>query len=73
MAEPVLCEINLEGEILELGSFRFLVAPRAGEHIAIPGRDHDEIFRVLRVMHSAMESRETGDYIKLVVTRDLGL
>ena len=75
MAEPVLCEVNLEGEILELGSFRFLVVPRAGETIAVslPNREHDELFRVLRVLHSALESRETGDHIKLVVSRDLGI
>ena len=73
MAEPILCEINLEGEVLELGSFRFWAVPRVGEAIALtlPGQDHDDLFRVLRVFHSALESRESGDHIKLVVTRDL--
>jgi hypothetical protein len=75
MIEPILCQLNLEGEILELGSFRFLVVPRVDEviFVSLPGGEHDEIFKVLRVMHSALESRESGDHIKLIVTRELGL
>ena len=73
MAEPVLCQVNLEGEILEIGSFRFIIVPRVGEIISVslPDSHHDEIFQVLRVMHSAFESREPADFIKLVVTREL--
>ena len=75
MAEPILCEVIQEGDILDIGSFRFIVAPRVGEIISVslPDQNHDDLFRVLRVMHSALESRESGDHIKLVVTRDLGI
>jgi hypothetical protein len=75
MSDPILCQLNVEGELLELGAYRFLVVPRVGEiiFVSVPGDKHDEIFRVVRVAHSALESREAGDYVKLVVSRELNL
>lgn len=73
MADPVLCELIEYGNILEIGAFRFWSIPRVGEvvAVAIPGDDHDELFKVIKVMHSALESREMGDRVKLVVTRNI--
>ncbi|MDQ6437173.1 hypothetical protein RB623_24230 [Mesorhizobium sp. LHD-90] len=75
VAESVMCEVLVEGEILELGSYRFIAVPRVGEviSVSVTGQETDELFRVVQIIHSAFESREPGDHIKLIVTKNLGV